>query len=228
MKRTDLEDASITSRAYIDLRDALLACRLTPGQKLNIAELQRDLPASQAAIREALSRLASEGLVEIERHRGFRAAPISADGLSDLETALLALELPLLRSAIENGDLAWESRILASHHSTTGILKQFIAGDVHVEAYSDSRREFHEAVFSAGESEWLRWAWRLLYAQFVRYRHTYDALGKYENSLGQQHRIFIDTLLARDVDQALRLWKQNTERVTAFLLEQLHKSYTNS
>ena len=208
----------------MDLRDGLLACRFVPGQKLNITELQRKLSASQAAVREALSRLASEGLVEIERHRGFRAAPISADGLNDLEKALLTLEIPLLKSAMENGDLAWESRILASYHSTSRTLTLFASGQAQVEAYSDSRREFHEAVFSASDSEWLRWAWRLLYAQFVRYRHTYDALGKFEHSLGQQHRVFIDAILERDIDRAVELWTQNAARITAFLLEQLQNN----
>jgi GntR family carbon starvation induced transcriptional regulator len=223
MRNIASDDESITGRAYTDLRDRLLACRLVPGQKLNITELQRDLSASQAAVREALSRLASEGLVEIERHRGFRAAPISADGLNDLEKALLTLEIPLLKSAMENGDLAWESRILATYHSTSRTLTLFAAGEAAVEAYSDSRREFHEAVFSASDSEWLRWAWRLLYAQFVRYRHTYDALAKFEVGFGEQHRMFNESILARDIDRATELWVQNTARVTAFLLEQLQK-----
>jgi len=221
MNKPATPDDSITGRAYTQLREALLACRLTPGQKLNITELQRDLSASQAAIREALSRLASEGLVDVERHRGFRAAPISSDGLSDLEKALLTLEIPLLRSALEKGDLAWESRVLGTYHSTTGTLAMFAAGKAPVEAYSNSRQEFHEAVFSASESAWLRWAWRLLYAQFVRYRHTYSALARYEHGLSRNHQVFVDTLLARDADRAVELWTRNTEGVTAFLLDQL-------
>jgi DNA-binding GntR family transcriptional regulator len=224
MRNIASDDESITGRAYTDLRDRLLACRLVPGQKLNITELQRDLSASQAAVREALSRLASEGLVEIERHRGFRAAPISADGLNDLEKALLTLEIPLLKSAMENGDLAWESGILASYHSTSRTLALFAAGEAAVEAYSDSRRQFHEAVFSASDSEWLRWTWRLLYAQFVRYRHTYDALAKYEQGLGPQHKVFIDVILERNVDRAVELWTENAARITAFLLDKLQNS----
>ena len=45
--------------------------------------MQTGLALSQAAVREALSRLTAEGLVEIERHRGFRVAPVSADGIAN-------------------------------------------------------------------------------------------------------------------------------------------------
>src|SRR3546814_9460820 len=75
-----MEDTSITGRAYHLLRAELISCRLKPGTRLNISSLQKKLSLSQAAVREALSRLTSEGLVEFERHRGFRVASISQKG----------------------------------------------------------------------------------------------------------------------------------------------------
>src|SRR3546814_4678072 len=62
------EDSSITHRAYIEIRAALISCRLAPSSRLNIAQLQREIGVSQAAVREALSRLTAQGLATIERN----------------------------------------------------------------------------------------------------------------------------------------------------------------
>src|SRR3546814_18543883 len=80
------EDASITHRADIEIRAALISCRLAPSSRLNIAQLQREIGVSQAAVREALSRLTAEGLATIERNSGFRAAPISVQGYRELRS----------------------------------------------------------------------------------------------------------------------------------------------
>src|SRR3546814_4253335 len=83
------EDSSITHRAYIEIRAALISCRLAPSSRLNIAQLQREIGVSQAAVREALSRLTAEGLATIERNSGFRAAPIrSEEHTSELKSLM--------------------------------------------------------------------------------------------------------------------------------------------
>src|ERR1700749_639902 len=80
-------DESLTHRAYVELRADLISCRLEPASRLNISRLQKKLGVSQAAVREALSRLTSEGLAVIERHSGFRAAPVSVSGYPGLAQA---------------------------------------------------------------------------------------------------------------------------------------------
>src|ERR1700679_2650490 len=75
---------NMTQGAYESLRADLLACRILPGRKLKIQELCTQFSVSLGAIREALSRLTSEGLGVAEPQRGFRAAPISESDLVDL------------------------------------------------------------------------------------------------------------------------------------------------
>src|ERR1700749_1536161 len=101
-------DESLTHRAYVELRADLISCRLEPASRLNISRLQKKLGVSQAAVREALSRLTSEGLAVIERHSGFRAAPVSVSGYRVLAKACAVIEEPCLRWAIAKGDLVWE------------------------------------------------------------------------------------------------------------------------
>src|SRR3546814_12360290 len=102
------EDASITHRADIEIRAALISCRLAPSSRLNIAQLQREIGVSQAAVREALYRLTVEGLATIERNSGFRAAPISVQGYRELADACIPIEEQRLRASIAHGDYKCE------------------------------------------------------------------------------------------------------------------------
>ncbi|MFX5785409.1 GntR family transcriptional regulator, partial [Acinetobacter baumannii] len=68
------------------------------------------------AIREALSRLVSDGLVESEDQRGFAVASISREDLIDLTNTRMDVEGLALRRSIERGDVEWEVNIVSSFH----------------------------------------------------------------------------------------------------------------
>src|ERR1700679_2864182 len=107
---------NMTQGAYESLRADLLACRILPGRKLKIQELCTKFSVSLGAIREALSRLTSEGLVLAEPQRGFRAAPISAADLVDLTMARTEIDSLCLKRAIACGDVQWEASLVAAAH----------------------------------------------------------------------------------------------------------------
>ena len=89
---------NLTQSAYELLRADILSCRLPPGSKLKIQELCTRYAVGLGAIREALSRLTSEGLVIAEPQRG-RA------GVSWVR---LATDFPTGISQILSGDLRWK------------------------------------------------------------------------------------------------------------------------
>ena len=212
-----VEDSSLTHRAYVRLRADLISCRLAPGSRLNISLLQRSLDLSQSAVREALSRLTSENLVVIERHSGFRAAPISNNGYAELAEACLVIEIPCLRSSIANGDLKWEGALLSTYHIASQLLARVVSGNSSLDSYVNQREEFHRKLFSASDSRWLLWAWSLLYAQQLRYRHRFADLARFELSLKKENRGFLDAVIQRDVENAVLLWRHHSDAVTNFI-----------
>lgn len=212
-----MDDSSITGRAYHMLRAQIIDCRLKPGARLNISSLQSSLSLSQASVREALSRLTAEGLVEIERHRGFRVAPVSAGGFRELTEACITVELPCIRSAIANGDLEWERRLIAAYHRAAQTMQQVNAGNAGVGAYSNERQAFYEVLLSACDNQWLLWSWRLLYAQNMRYRHMYMSLARYDLEHLAMHEEILQTLLKRDVEKVVALAVANYEQVMTFV-----------
>ena len=212
-----IEHTSVTDRAYLILKADLISCRLQPGERLTISQLQGQHALSQAAVREALSRLTAEGLVEIERNRGFRAAPVSMSGFRDLTTALLTVEIPCLRSSIEHGDTEWELNLVATYHRALHTLELVDSGKEDVEAYARMRLAFYQALLGACSNQWLLWSWQLLYAQNMRYRHMYASLAHYELALNPDHASILQAVLARDSERAVALSLSNYEKISNFI-----------
>ncbi|MDB6062505.1 MAG: hypothetical protein JWM78_2608 [Verrucomicrobiaceae bacterium] len=210
-------NTSVTDRAYRILKADLISCQLQPGARLTISQLQSEHALSQAAVREALSRLTAEGLVEIERNRGFRAATVSVSGFRDLTNACLTVEIPCLRSSIEHGDTEWELNLVATYHRALHTLELVSTGKENIEAYARMRLSFYEALLAACNNPWLLWSWRLLYAQNMRYRHLYLPLAQYELELNPDHATIMQAVLARDIERAVELSLSNYEKISNFI-----------
>lgn len=67
-------------------------------------------------VREALTRLAEQGLAVALPQQGFRVTPLDRNDLMELTEARVLLESVVLQQAIERGDIAWESSVVAAHH----------------------------------------------------------------------------------------------------------------
>ncbi len=86
-------------RALATLRDALGRDGLAAGQHLPITDIAVDLKLSTSPVREALSRLCGEGLIEDRRGLGYFTRTLPAEdivGLLQLERCHLELAMTLL------------------------------------------------------------------------------------------------------------------------------------
>src|SRR5882762_2373993 len=118
---------SLTASVANALQRDLVAGRYMPGHKLPIVQLAKSYGVSPGAVREALSRLISEGLVEFNEQRGFRAAPVSPAALMDITRTRVMIDAQALRDAIRLGDVAWEAEVLAMQHRLANC--QILDGD---------------------------------------------------------------------------------------------------
>jgi DNA-binding Lrp family transcriptional regulator len=103
----------------ISLRTAL-EDGLAPGQHLSVTDIATSLKLSTSPVREALSRLCGEGLIEDRRGFGYftRSVPVEdIVGLFDLEAAhvrlaALSSTVPPLRDGTDAGVEAWIADLL--------------------------------------------------------------------------------------------------------------------
>jgi DNA-binding GntR family transcriptional regulator len=90
----------LRERAYEAIRDALVRGAIAPGASLNNAELAAQLGLSRAPVREALARLAGEGLVETKPQSYTRASAVVVRDIRDAAAVVRAMHELAARAAV--------------------------------------------------------------------------------------------------------------------------------
>ncbi len=194
---------SATQTVYERLRANLLGGLYRPEEKLKIAELGSAFSVSPGAIREALARLTAEGLVTAMPQRGFRVAPVSVADLCDLTDMRIEIETKCLRRAIANGDLAWETGVVAAHHRLAATPIAAEDGKFSL-AWSLAHGEFHAALAQACGSTWMMRVRDLLFAHNERYLDLARKTDGGNRDAAGEHRELMEAALARDTERAVR------------------------
>jgi DNA-binding GntR family transcriptional regulator len=89
----------LTDEIYTLLKDQLINHEIAPGEKINIDQLGRELEVSNIPIREALSRLTAEGLVNMVPFKGMYATEMSLQELDEIFEIRMELETVAVRKA---------------------------------------------------------------------------------------------------------------------------------
>jgi len=213
---------SLTEHAFRQLRADLLACRIAPGERLKIAHLCLRLGVSLGAVREALSRLVAEGLVENTPQRGFRALPISPAHLVDLTQTRIGIESLCLQRSLQHGDLRWESSVLAAVHELNHTA-QFAPGETHVasDVWCTVHARFHHTLVAACNSPMLMQIRGQLYDQSERYRRLSVPLAETDRDLCSEHNALAQAVVARDAARAQALIADHLNATAQILLDAL-------
>ena len=97
---TDLSQLSITGVLVQHIRDEIIRGTFAPGERLRLRDLANQFNVSTQPIRDALSELEAEGLVNSEPRRGAIVAAFTSDELEDIYEIRAALEAMATRSAV--------------------------------------------------------------------------------------------------------------------------------
>lgn len=211
---------TLAEEVHQRIRGDILAGRLLPGRRLKLALLCQAHGVSLSIVREALTRLAAEKLVRAQPQQGFTVTALSAAELQDLTFVRIAVESVALRRALERGGVAWESRLLAAHHTLANTPVQSPDDSKRLsEAYAQAHAEFHQALTSACDSPRLCELQRSLYDTSELYRRLSYLLNRRRRNKAAEHRALMDAALARDADKAVALLTEHYESTTRTLVE---------
>ncbi|MCI0754919.1 GntR family transcriptional regulator [Teichococcus vastitatis] len=214
----DARDPTLATAVHRRLREDILSGRLPPGQKLRLRDLTENYGAGASPMREALAKLAAEGLAEQLEHRGFRvaaAAPYQLDGL--IRSRVLA-ECAALRESIRRGEAAWEEALLLAEHRLSRAARsldphRFISNP----DWEACHLRFHQALLSAcGASPLLAFCDRLR-EEARRYRALSNTLAYPGRDVAAEHVALARAALDRDAETAADLLAQHYERTGAFV-----------
>src|ERR671932_262027 len=184
---------SLARRAYEALKQDILTCELAPGTQIFEGELAARYGTSKTPVREALSWLGQEGLVQVLPRRGYLVAPVT---LRDVQE-VFQLRLLLETAAAE----------LAAEHVSEEGLRQLKALVGVRYTYRDrasyarflrANREFHVAVAEAsGNGRMAAFVSRLL-EDMERILHLGLDLRDSADEMAAEHGELVDALLKGD------------------------------
>ncbi len=106
-----IERVVLGDQVYEAIKERILDQAYSPGEKLNVDGLVRELEVSSTPIREALTRLVAEGLVRAEPFIGFTTAPLPDQGYYD--------DVYSFRGVIE----PWAAAEAARHRPAPDVIK---------------------------------------------------------------------------------------------------------
>jgi DNA-binding GntR family transcriptional regulator len=191
------DNLTLCERVYRHLRQEILADQLPPGTELSEVALSRELAVSRGPIREAMGRLAAEGLVTIRPRRGAEVRSLTPQELIDAYQVREALEVMAVRLAvprITKSDLARLDELVTS-------MAEFARKDRVAEFFA-ANVAFHELLCQLSGNEKLREMHHRLEGEISRFQARTLALrGSLESSVSE-HRAILAAVRLGDVDKA--------------------------
>jgi DNA-binding GntR family transcriptional regulator len=192
--------------AYTRLRDGILSGEFAPGEVLQQSLLAKTIGISTTPLREAMRRLMSEGLVELDAHRDARVSSLTAEEARDLLEVRLSLD-PLAAS-------------LAAQRRTKADLQRMREALTHLEPLRSNptvddlrtHRAFHQAVYEASHNDLLISTLSGLWDKADRYRRLGLEMERTQDERDQKHREHHDLLnavVAGDSDGAAAVMLQH-------------------
>jgi DNA-binding GntR family transcriptional regulator len=203
-------NSTLATVALNRLRDDILGGEFTPSTRLRVDELKSRYGVGGSPMREALSRLVAEGLVNSLNQRGFRVAPISTEDLIDITQTRQAVEGAAIERAIRFGDDAWEGDLLGAFHR----LEKFMSRDQkiideEIANWENIHSNFHRTLISACGSPRLIRFCHQLYDQATRYRRLLLDYNFDPGDVIAEHRTLLEAALSRDADRARAILEQH-------------------
>lgn len=188
-------DVSATQSAYHRLRGMILRGELEPGQKLKIEVLRGMLDTGASPIREALSLLTSDLLVERLDQRGFRTTPTSRSNFEEILSLRCTLEVLALRESVERATDEWEEELVLSHH------RMVRSGPDPKGDFEARHRTFHMTLIGNCASPTLLKFCGQLYDLNIRYRYISGRIKGYERrDISTEHEGILKAATSRDAD----------------------------
>lgn len=182
-----------TRPAYEHLLEMILNRQLMPGDRIPEVKISQELGISRTPVRDAMRRLANEGLIEIYPNRFAMVAEYSEDGIRDIGVLRIALDTMAVKLAAMFSSRADCLRLKEIGRKCYDAMK---AGDKKMRWIHDS--EFHMELATMSRNELLIKFQKELYLRvhFIMLHH--DNPVENENLHMRQHLELADALMNHD------------------------------
>lgn len=192
------------------IREAIIRGDFKPGQRLKQSELADSLGVSRMPIREAFQKLESEGLIELEPHKGAIVKSIRVADLEEIYALRAQLESLAVSQTVElvtEGDLSQLTSLVEQMEATKDV-DEFIQYNI----------DFHRLLIKRCKWQRLNNFIATLWNGFPQ--QTPHFLGRLERS-NKEHREILEAFVNRDKDRASKLVSEHIIRTGEMLIHSL-------
>jgi GntR family transcriptional regulator, carbon starvation induced regulator len=200
-----------------EIRAHIVAGQLVPGARIHLHSMATALNMSPIPVREALSSLAAEGLIDFLPRRGYRVGRLTVADLDDTLRLRYILDPLAVELAVPNLTEAKLDAVAAALDAYARTLRD---GDW--KAHRFYHRQFHFGIYDSCGSPWLLRFLNMLWENSVRYQRLSVAFGgTIEQQIGEHARI-LAACRAGDAALAKRLTLEHiqiTRRAIKTLVE---------
>ena len=214
--KTIIDITNINEKIYKLIKQRIIYLDYTPGQRIDTRQLQQELAVSQTPIKDALFRLAGEGMIEINPRRGTFVREIFEKDIYEIEEARIILEtgaVELITDQISDDQLAELERL---YQDTLYDDDQF-----DYRMFMEKDNLFHLNIIGFTQNQRLIEMYKHLNAhmQIVRFQF---ARGQFRRLpwTNQDHLNILEALKARDPNQAKEAIKEHRLRAREAFLHQ--------
>jgi len=200
------------SDVFDELRAAILRGEYVPLQRLIETELIERYGTTRFVLRNALTRLATEGMVELQPNRGARVRQISAEEaieITELRRAVEALVAARAAERVTDEEIA-ELKALGEAMSSA-------VAQMDMLGYSELNAQLHGTIRQIAHHHTATRVIEQLHGQMVRHQFRLALVpGRPSVSL-PEHLAIIDAVCARDPDRAERAMRAHLDSVLKML-----------
>ena len=176
-----------TDRQHVGdaLREAILRGEFLPGERLVEAQLMARFGASRFNVRAALTDLAADGLIEVQRNRGAHVRKVSLDEAVEITEVRMAVEGLIAARAAERIDAE-----RASELDEIALLMRRAVEAGEYRRYSDLNQRLHALIRAIADHRTADRIVETLRGQLVRHQFVLSLLpGRPQQSLPKHERV---------------------------------------
>ena len=208
------KDISLSDRAYMILKEAIILNRLTPNMVLTEEQLAKDLGISRTPVRKALEKLAFEKLIRFNPGRGAVVAEISEEDIRQVCDVREAIEPLAARLAARHGG----SEEIASFREMIETQRESMGSKDYL-LYLQKDYEFHTGVARMSRNELVYEIVRNLNIHVQRFLILSRNLPWKAPLATNEHAAILDALEARDEQAAGRAMMDHVVNVRARIFD---------
>lgn len=205
--------APVSDRIHLALRQRIMRCEIAPGATLDAAAIARDHGVSKTPVRDAMLRLAADGLVTILPRSGYRVAPITFQAVHEILDMRAAVGPHAARQAARHAtpaEIAALRRIVAEY-----------AAPLDVEAMQQVARRFHLGIARCSRNRRLVALSEGLFDELERLLRFAIDFSVKAGEHSDEHTALVDAIEAGDGDRAAAIEAAHIRHSRDFLIERL-------